>query len=88
MADGAQIILLVVISVLTILLAVLGVQVFFILRQVRKTIEKANGILDDAGIISKTVSSPLSSLFSFFTLSEGVKLGSKIARFFKRKPKK
>ncbi|OGH19028.1 MAG: hypothetical protein A3F31_00950 [Candidatus Levybacteria bacterium RIFCSPHIGHO2_12_FULL_38_12] len=85
MADAAQIILLIVISVLTILLAILGVQVFLILRELRRTVKKANKILDDAGVISQTVSSPLSSLFSFSALSEGVKVGNLLARFFKRK---
>ena len=87
MADAAQIILLVVITVLTILLAVLGVQVYLILKELRRTIEKANKILDDAEVISHTVSSPISSLFSFSTLSEGVKVGNLVARFFKRKSK-
>ena len=49
MIDPAQTALFFVIIVLTILLLVLGVQVFFILRGLRQTIDKANKVLDDTG---------------------------------------
>src|SRR5450759_4508350 len=45
MIDPAQTALFIVIIVLTVLLVVLGIQVFFILRELRKTITKVNKVL-------------------------------------------
>lgn len=67
MIDTVQLVLLFVIVILTILLVVLGVQVFFILRELRRSIGKANRVLDEAGEISKNISAPLSSLSSLTT---------------------
>ena len=47
MIDPAQAILFLVIIILTILLVVLGIQVFFILRELRKTLEK--GEVEETG---------------------------------------
>lgn len=82
MIDPAQLILFLVIVILTILLVVLGVQVFFILRGLRSTIEKANKVLDDTGNITESVSGPISSLS---TLVTGLKTGATIAKYFKKK---
>lgn len=82
MTDPAQTALFLVILVLTILLIVLGIQVFFILREFRKTIEKTNKVLDDTGTITKSVSGPISSLSS---LTMGLKTGASIARLFNKK---
>lgn len=80
--DTAQILLLTVVGVLTLLLVVLGVQVFLILKEVRSTLSKANKVLDDAGVISRSISTPVSSLS---TILSGVKIGSVIASFLKEK---
>ena len=77
MIDPAQTALFLVVIILTILLVVLGVQVFFILRELRKTLEKVNLVLDDAAMITESVSKPLSSLSS---LTMGLKTGATIAR--------
>jgi len=77
MTDPAQTALFLVVIILTILLIVLGVQVFFILRGLRKTIEKANKVLDDTGSITESVSRPISSLS---TLAMGLKTGATIAK--------
>jgi len=82
MIDPAQTALFLVIIVLTLLLLVLGIQVFFILRQLRKTLEKANKILDDTGIITENVSGPISNISS---LASGLKTGALIAKIFSRK---
>lgn len=77
-------ILFLVIIILTILLVVLGIQVFFILRELRKTVDKANKILEDAGEITETVKKPVSSLS---TLAMGLKTGATIAKIFQGKKK-
>lgn len=82
MGDPAQLALFLVIIILTILLIVLGVQVFFILRELKRTLEKANKVLDDTGNITESVSGPISSLS---TLVTGLKTGASIAKFFKKK---
>jgi hypothetical protein len=69
-------VLLFVIIIVSLLLVVLGVQVFFILKEVRKTITKANDVLHDAHRITESVSVPISSLSS---LASGLKAGSIIA---------
>lgn len=84
MIDTAQAVLLFVLVVLTTLLLILGVQVFFILRELRNTVSKANKVLDDAGVISESVSGPISTISS---LATGVKTGALIAGILKRKSK-
>ena len=64
MIDSVQFILFIVIIVLTGLLVFLGVQVFFILKELRRTLEKTNDMLDNAGKITESISRPLSSLSS------------------------
>lgn len=80
--DAAQSVLLFVLIILTILLLVLGIQVFFILRELRRTVTKANKVLDDTGTITESVSGPLSSLS---TVMAGVKAGVSIASLLKKK---
>ncbi len=82
MIDTVQLVLLLVIGILTILLVVLGVQVFFILKDFRKTIVKANKVLDNAGSITDNVSVPIASLSTF---ASSLKAGSLLtaAKFIK-----
>ncbi len=72
--------LFVVIIVLTLLLVALGAQVFFILRDFRKTVSKANKVLDDTGVITQSVSGPISMLSS---LATGIKAGTSILSILK-----
>lgn len=64
MVDPVQMILLIVIIILTILLVVLGVQVFFILRELRLTVRKANKVLDNVESITEDIEEPLSAVSS------------------------
>ncbi|MBI3984416.1 MAG: hypothetical protein HY344_00525 [Candidatus Levybacteria bacterium] len=82
MTDPAQAALFLVIIILTVLLVVLGIQVYFILRELRKTIDKVNKVLDDASLITESVSKPISSLS---TLAMGLKTGATIAKIFQGK---
>jgi len=81
MIDSAQVVLFLVIIVLTTLLVVLGIQVFLILRELRKAVGKANKILEDAGIITESVSTPLATLS---TLMMGIKTGASVANLLKK----
>ena len=71
MVDSVQVILLIVIVVLTVLLVVLGIQVFFILRDLRETISKTNRVLDNADAITENIEGPLSMLSSLATGLKG-----------------
>jgi hypothetical protein len=79
--DIAQIALIIVIIVLAILLLTLGIQVFFILREFRKTVFKANKVLDNTNVITESVSSPLSSLSG---IAAGIKTGASFFNLFKK----
>lgn len=79
--DPAQIILIIVIIVLAVILAVLAIQVFFILREFRKTVYKANKVLDNTNVITQSVSSPISSLSQIAT---GIKTGASFLNLFKK----
>lgn len=81
MVDPAQTALFLVIIVLTVLLVGLGIQVFFILSELRKTVSKANKVLDDTGQITESVSRPISSLSS---LAMGIKTGATFLNILKK----
>lgn len=83
--DTAQILLITVVGVLTLLLVVLGIQVFLILKELKNTLTRANKVLDDAGVISESISKPVESLS---TVVSGGKLLSILASLLSSKKKK
>lgn len=83
--DTTQVLLIIVVTVLTILISVIGVQVFFILSEIRKTVEKMNKMLDDAGMVTGSVSR---SVMGMAGLVEGVKTGLSVVNIFGRKKQK
>ncbi|MDP2649386.1 MAG: hypothetical protein Q8P10_00925 [bacterium] len=85
MTDTVQAVLIFVVVILTILLVVLGVQAFFILRDFRKTVKKTNKVLDDTGVITESVSGPVSKLS---TIMSGLKAGAIIASLLRNRKKK
>ena len=84
MIDTAQIVVLFVVVALSALLLVLGVQVFFILKDLRKAVTKANKVLEDTSVITESVSGPISSLS---TLANGMKIGASLLGLLKKKSK-
>ena len=72
MIDNTQLLLIGVVTVLTALLTIIGVQVFFILKEIKRTIEKMNKMLDDAGLISESVARPIASLSNSITGVSGI----------------
>lgn len=77
-----QLVILLAIVVLTVLLVVVGIQVFYILRELRHTVKKANKVLDETGVITESVSGPISNLSK---LATGLKTGVNIAKLLKGK---
>jgi hypothetical protein len=72
MTESAQLLLIVVVTTLTILLTVVGVEAFLILKEVKKSVEKINKILDDAGMISESVAKPIVSVSSSLGSLSGI----------------
>jgi predicted PurR-regulated permease PerM len=82
MVDPVQLVLLLVIVILTGLLVILGIQVFYIFKELRTTLKKTNRVLDNADSITANIEGPLSALSS---LALGAKATSLItvAKFVK-----
>lgn len=80
MIDAVQAVLLFVIVLLTIILIVLGIQVFFILKDFRKTVVKANRILDTTEEITENISQPLSFLSTFLVSTRSLSTLSKVLK--------
>lgn len=71
--DTVQVLLFIVVIILTILLVAVGVQVFLILRGAQKTLNKLDNVLDDAGLISKSISRPVAGITSLIENIKGIK---------------
>ena len=72
MVDVFQVILVMVVTTITVLLVIMGVQVYNILKEFRETIKKVNKMLDDFGMVSESISRPIASLSDVLTGASGV----------------
>lgn len=79
--DPVQSTIIVISIVLTVLIVVLGIQVWFILKEMRSSIQKVNKMLDDAGKVSGTVSNGVSGMAS---LVSGLKAGLSLISTFRK----
>jgi len=86
MIESTQLLLLVVVVTMTILLAVVGIEVFLILKEFKKSVEKINKILDDTGTISESVAKPLSLVSSSLGGFSGI--ASLLGLIFTKRKKK
>ncbi len=84
MSDTTQILLITVVTVLTILLTVIGIQVVYILKEFKRSIEKINKILDDAGVASNTMAKSISGLSG---VTSGFKTALSLLSIFKKEKK-
>jgi hypothetical protein len=81
--DLTQFVIIITTVTLSSLLVLLGVQVFFILKEIRISIKKVNKILDDSGRVSGTVGDSVSNFSGFVN---GLKAGiSTVTSFRKEK---
>ena len=83
MIDSVQLILLLVIITLTLLLVILGIQVFYILRDLRSTVKKTNKILENAEDITEGIQGPVTAISSFVLGTKATSLLS-IVGFIKK----
>lgn len=80
-----QILLFLVITVLTTLLTLAGIQVIHILKELRLTMKKLNQMMDDFNLISSSVAKPIAGISGFVT---GLKSGRDVIQLFLKKPAK
>lgn len=78
--DPAQIIVFLIIIILSVVFVALGIQAFWVLKELRTTIVKTNRILETAEKITDNISAPISTISQMAT---GIKTGSIIAAFIK-----
>ncbi|MBI5356283.1 hypothetical protein HZB78_01580 [Candidatus Collierbacteria bacterium] len=76
MINLTQVILVVVITTLTILLTFIGIQVVYILKDLRETLHKVNKIVGQAESLTTAISKPITGISS---LVEGIQSSMKIA---------
>jgi hypothetical protein len=82
MVDLTQLLLLVIIVILTTLLVVVGIQVFLLIRDLRKTLKKIDLITQEASEVSGKIKSAISSILE---MRLNIKTFSKIVSFLKEK---
>lgn len=88
MFDPTQTLLVAVITTLTILLTIIGIQVVQILKEVKKSVEKTNHLLDKADRVVDCVAVPIEGASDFFKgLKNGVNVLGLLSRFLKTKEK-
>lgn len=77
-----QILLFLVVTILTALLSLVGIQVIHILKEFHETVKKTNKILDDVQLISSSVAKPIAGISGFIT---GLKSGTDLINLFLKK---
>jgi len=83
-AQAIQILLFFVISVLTSVLTLCGIQVYYILKEFRESVRKLNKMLDDMGMISSSVAKPVVGLSNFIM---GMKSGFEVVNMLLERKK-
>ncbi len=80
--DPVQLTIIAISIVITVLIVFLGVQVWYILKEIRSSLQKVNKMLDDAGKVSGTVTQGVSSMAGML---EGIRTGLSLFSSFRRK---
>lgn len=87
--DITQIVTLSVILVLTVFLVILGCQLFFVLKDMRKTLHKVNRLFDNADDLVLQIKKPVESAGNVFTaMSAGVGIAHLLKKVTEDKSKK
>lgn len=88
-AELMQYLLIFVISSLTTILIIIGIQVIKILKEVRNTLIKSNSMLDDAKKVTSSVAEPVEAASDFLMgLKKGFKLVDVIDKILERRSQK
>ena len=84
MNASTQILLFAVITVLTIVMVVIGYQIFMILGEIRKMLQKFNKVVDSTVNVSASISKSLTNINGF---TQGMKTVMGIFNVFRKKDK-
>lgn len=86
MFDLTQTLLVVVIVVLTVIISVIGVQVVILIKEVRRTLNRVNDIIDGTEELLDKISHPTQSLGNLITgVKQGVKIVETLTSLFKNR---
>lgn len=80
--DPVQLTIIVISFILTLLLVVLGAQVWYILKEIRIAMTKTNTIIDDAKKVTGTVGDSVSSMSGVVS---GIKAALSVFKTFRKK---
>ncbi len=82
--DPVQLTIIVISFILTLLLVVLGVQVWYIFKEIRTSLTKMNSMLDDAKKVTSTVGDSVSGMAG---VASGIRAAMSVFKVFKKKNK-
>lgn len=82
--DPVQLTIIIISFMLTLLLVVLGVQVWYILKEMRTSLTKVNSMLDDAKKVTSTVGDSVSGMAG---IASGIRAALSVFKVFKKKDK-
>ena len=82
--DPIQLTIIVISFVLTLLLVILGVQVWYIFREIRISFTKMNGMLDDAKKVTGTIGDSVSGMAG---VASGIRAALSVFKVFRKKEK-
>ena len=82
--DPVQLTIIVISFVLTLLLVVLGVQMWYILKEFRTSLVKMNSMLDDAKKVTLTVGDSVSGMAG---VASGIRAALSVFKVFRKKEK-
>lgn len=79
--DITQLLIIIISITITSLVVILGIQVFYILKEIRQSVVKVNKMLDDAGKVSGAVGESIVNMTGFVNgIKAGLSAISKIKR--------
>lgn len=82
--ESTQILLIVVITILTIVLTLIGIQFFFILKELKRGLQKVNKMLDNGTLVSQAIAKSVTGVSGILS---GIKTGLSILNIFHKDKK-
>jgi hypothetical protein len=80
-----QILLIIVVLALTSIMSIVGIEVFFIFKEIRQSMKKFNKMLDNMGLITESIAKPIAGFSGFIT---GLRSGTNAIRLLTKESKK
>lgn len=71
MLDLNQVLIFLVVTILTVLIVLISVQVYNLLKELRRSVEKINKILDDSSTVTGTVARQVNSISDLLDKASG-----------------